>query len=289
MTRVQPLLVNQFTRLLEMAPRFYKPGARWNDVVHGHNFDAENCMASMGAVAASAQTGGIRHFSPADIRNNQDDFSGGIGHDDVQTSFARLGLPAFIDAPRDWAANMAEIRAGRFVWWAVQYAKVPRPVQAQKGGTFDHALGGFNMYADGTFDLYDPLADEIQRVEQSAIRPAAEAIALRERGDASRLFVGATNVLPSTGLTLRPGAQKTAKYPDRQRANGKAGQPVNVHSKPRTGAASVVGTLADGALFVAYQVTLTGDPFDGTTHWYGDRTGTRWVSAARLVRKGGST
>lgn len=289
MTVVQPDLVNQFRRLIQTGPTTYALGTEWNNVKYGVDWDSANCMAAMGAVAASAQTGGTRHFAPADIRNHQDDFAGGIGHDDVQTAFARLGLPAFDDAVTDWATSMRKVREDRFVWWAVQYAKVPRPVQAQKGGTFDHALGGFHMFADGTFLLYDPLAKSLQRVEQSAVRPAAEAIALRERGDARELFVGATRVLPSTGLTLRYGARKTAKYPDRQRADGRAGKPVNVHSAPRTGASTVIGTIPDGGLWIAYQVTETGDLFDGSRRWYGDKTGTRWISARRLIHEGGAT
>lgn len=288
MTRVIPLLVNQFTRLLEMGPRFYKPGTRWHNVVNGHDYDSENCMAAGGSIAAAIQSGFSRTFSPGDIRNHQDDFSGGIGVDDVQVALARLGLPKIITTPTDWPGVIQWVREGRLVILAVQYSKVPRPVQAQKGGTFDHMLAVCNLYADGTIDLYDPLAVEIQRVEQSSVRPAAEAIALRERGDATRLFVGATNILPLVGPTLRYGGRPVPKGQDRTRALGVHGSSVNVHSRPTTGTASVVGQLPTGALFIAYQLT-TGDPFEGSRIWYGDKTGTRWIAAKRLSHIGGST
>lgn len=293
--RYQPDLKNQFNRLIQRTAKSYDLGPAWNNRHmdanhHLHNFDSENCMAAAGAVAADAQTGGQRSLSPGDIRNHQHDFAGGIGHDDVEDAFVSLGISKFLRPDdTDWDQSMEWMREGRFVWWAVLYGAVPYQYQEQKGGTFAHALGGCNVYADGSFDRYDSLAKTIRRVPQSAVKAAAEAMAIDERGSRNRLFVGATKVLPPLGFVLYPTAVKTKPFPDRTRAAGKHGQPVNVHSRPRTGTASVVGTLATGKLFTAYQKVTHGDPFEGSRVWYGNRNGTRWISAERLHHEGGST
>ncbi len=54
-TNLQPDLVNQFRRLVETSPGVYKLGSAWNDVHYGHDYDSQNCMAAMGAVAAVGQ------------------------------------------------------------------------------------------------------------------------------------------------------------------------------------------------------------------------------------------
>lgn len=282
-------LINQFYALVETSPRTYEYLRPWNNIHNGVDLDAANCMAAQGAIAGRVQSGFTRTFSPGDIRNHQGDFNGGIGHSDVQVAFGNLGIPAFIDEAVDWAGSWDWLRQRRFVWYGVQYDKVPRQNQAQKGGTFDHALGLFNPYPDNTVDMFDSLAKTIQRVTQSVVRSAAEALAVRVRHDASKLFVGATIPVPLDAVTLRYGAVKTKRQPDRTRAKGHNGDPVNVHSKPFAGSSSVVGTLPDGELFFAYQITSTGGWFEGSRVWLGNKTGTRWVAYPRLSHVGGST
>lgn len=290
--RRQPLLVNQFRRLVQTStPSAYKYGDPWNDVIHGHDYDAENCMATQGAIAAAVQSGFTRSFSPGDIRDHQGDLSGGIGLDDVNDALGHYSLPP-LDYPShvDYDGTIEWVKEGRYVVYAVEYSKVPRSNQAQKGGNFDHALGISDWQTDGTVALYDSLAKTLQRVDpQTAVRAAAQAVALRERGDSSRLFAGATVVLPELGLVLRYGGQKTHRYPDKTRAWSPDRALINVHDKPRTGKSSVVGQLEYNHLFIAYQYTMTGDPFDGSTKWYGNKNGSRWISAKRLSHEGGAT
>ncbi len=196
--------VNQFFRLSYVsgtAPTgYYSLGTPWNTA-----YDSRNCTAAMGALLIDAHSNGRHKSSPPQIRNHQNDWSGGIGWDDVNVALWDLfGERLTIPYQHDWADVLASLKQGRYVGIQGDYDQVPYSYQCQKGGTFDHAfaLGDYRA-SDGRVLMYDPLCRNASWVPQSAIRGAAEKLALAQRGTKSRLFVMLTQVVANTTPTLR--------------------------------------------------------------------------------------
>jgi hypothetical protein len=197
----RPAPINQFFRLDydEVHDRYVKT-TPWNNVVHGHDFDSENCMASEGAVAIDAHTGGRIRTSPAGIRNWQSDFSGGIGVDDVQDAWQRhFGQVLWTPRGFSWADALYAIRQRRHVAFAVDYRDYPYPLQVNHA--FDHALGG-DAYrsSDGEILVFDSLGTGARWLPQAGVRRAAEKLAIREGRSAGDLFVGITAIRPLLGV-----------------------------------------------------------------------------------------
>ena len=204
-----PDMMNQFYRLTHVSgPKgtgYYTAGDNWDNYHRNpstgrlEDYDSRNCTATMGAVLRDAHTGGISRSSPVQIRNHQGDWAGGIGWDDVNDAWWDIwGERLTIPSAADWYDVLAWLKQGRHVGIQGDYDQVPYAYQAQKGGTFDHAfsLGGYNP-SNGQVLLFDPLARKAQWVPQYAIRPAAEKLALAQRGTRSRLFVMITQVMPT--------------------------------------------------------------------------------------------
>ena len=202
-----PRPLNQFNRLVYVsgnrATGTYALGSAWNNIRYNRDWDSANCTAAVGAMAVDASTGGARRTGPPDIRNAQNDWSGGIGLDDVNVAIGKLFPGHQLTLSRygaymDWADVLYRLKQGRFVAIQGDYDQVPYNYQAQKGGTFDHAfgLGGYRT-SDGRVLYYDPLARHGVWVPQYAIRPAAEKLALVQRGDRHKLFAGYTRVMPT--------------------------------------------------------------------------------------------
>jgi len=194
-----PAPLNQFYKLDydDVAHRWVKTTTQWPG-----SFNSVNCMATAGAVAIDAHTGGVIRSNPPQIRAGQDDQSGGIGVNDVDVAWHRLwGRDLLTPAGFSWADVMHAVKTERrHVAIGVDYAKVPYAYQLQKGGTFDHALNIDDIRdTDGAILRYDSLGTNPAWVPQSAVRPAAEALALRARGTAGSLFVGLTASRPAVG------------------------------------------------------------------------------------------
>ncbi len=200
----RPAPVSQFYQLDRDTPTSpYAKTVRWNHI-HPNangvvvNWDSYLCMAGEGAVALDAHTQGQYRFSPGSIHDRQSDKLGGIGVDDVADAFATVGQTLLTPDYYDWADTLAAVKARRHVAIGVDYGKVPYEYQAQKGGDFSHAMGIDEYRAsDGRILVFDTLATNPRWMPQSAIRPAAEALALQERGNAGRLFVGLTRQRPA--------------------------------------------------------------------------------------------
>ncbi len=200
----RPAPVNQFYQLDRDTPTSpYVKTNRWNHI-HANasgnvsNWDPYLCMAGEGAVALDAHTQGRYRFSPGSIHDRQSDRLGGIGVDDVADAFATVGQTLLTPDYYSWADTLTAVKGRRHVAIGVDYGKVPYEYQSQKGGDFSHALG-IDEYrsSDSRVLVYDTLATNPRWWPQSAIRPAAEALALQERGNAGRLFVGLTMQRPA--------------------------------------------------------------------------------------------
>ncbi len=264
-----PAPVNQFNRLIYVsgseATGTYRLGSRWNNIHNGQSYDSRNCSAAIGAVAIDAHTGGKIKSSPNAIRNNQYDWSGGIGLDDVNVAWARLwpGNQLILPSSHSWADTLASVRENRFV--AIQGDNDQMGVYScQSGGNFDHAYGlaGYRA-SDGRVLLYDPLCHHARWVPQYPIRAAAEKLARAQRGTSSRLFVGLTRVMPppyDAGVTYRYGG---VRHQGRWLARR---DDVPVRSGPGTQYGKV-DELDHREAFAARQAT---------SQWIGTADGRRW-------------
>lgn len=205
MTNVHhPAPINQFYRLdYDEIRKAYVKTSRWNHqhLINGRyiNYDGVLCMATAGAVALDAHTGGRIRVSPGQIHDHQGDLSGGIGVDDVQKSWAN-GWSQTLLTPANygWDDIMQVVKVQRRnVVLGLDYEDVPYDYQVQKGGTFDHAINVDDYRGtDGRILRYDSLDTKAVWTPQSAYRKAAETLALRVRGNRGQLFCGLTAVRP---------------------------------------------------------------------------------------------
>lgn len=206
-----PAPVNQFARLDRATPTSpYVKTTPWNHVHTNSNgalidWDGLLCMAAEGAVLLDAHTDGAHHYSPGQIHDHQHDNLGGIGVNDVAVAALNLGgwgIPTPAEYNRYDVLNA--VRARRHVAIGVDYRVVPYAYQLQHPGNFDHALGIDDIRdSDGWLLVYDSLGANPRWVPQSAVFPAAEALAMRVRGTKQSLFVGlskarAALVVPTT-------------------------------------------------------------------------------------------
>lgn len=265
--------INQFSRLIYVSggepTGTYALGSRWNNTHNGQVWDGRNCTAAVGAIAIDAHTGGRITSNPAQIRNHQNDWAGGIGLDDVNAAWADLWPGNQLVLPQaDWADVIQALKERRFVAIQGDYDQIPYAYQCQKGGTFDHAfgLGGFRS-TDARVLLYDPLCKHAVWVPQYVIRTSAEKLAIAQRGTRSRLFVGLTRVMPPPydgGVTYRYGGQPVGRGRYLARRDN-----VPVHSRPDV-ASSKVAELDHRESFACRQ---------SVGRWRGNATGTKWVYA----------
>lgn len=218
-----PTPINQFQRLIyESGSRItgsYSLGSGWNNLHvnpatgRTEDYDGRNCTAASGAILRDAHTGGRSKANPPYIRNAQDDWSGGIGWDDVNLAWWRLyGERLTIPSGANWTDVMAALREGRAVGVQYDYDQVPYEYQCQKGGTFDHAGVLAATRSDGAVLYYDPLCRHASWVPQYVVRRGAEKLAVAQRGTTGSLFVTWTRVVPapvSTGWQwhLAPGTR----------------------------------------------------------------------------------
>lgn len=277
MAKNYPDPINQFNRLIYVSGTVptgtYIKGSRWNNTHNGQNWDGRNCTAAMGAVLIDAHTGGKIKSSPPQIRNNQDDWSGGIGWDDVQVAWKRLwpSQELLLPSAHSWADVIASLKEGRFV--GIQGDNDRMGIYScQSGFTGDHAYGlaGYRS-TDSRVLKYDPLCHHASWVPQTQIRAAAEKLAMVQRGTTQRLFVALTRVMPPPydgGVTLRYGAYPVGvgRYLARR-------DDVPVRSGPGTKYAKVA-ELDHRESFAARQAVRPGG-MGG--RWYGTKDGTKWV------------
>jgi hypothetical protein len=281
----KPAPINQFSRLIFQSGTEptgnYTLGSRWNNIHNGSNYDGRNCTAAMGAVSVDAATGGRITSNPAQIRNHQNDWSGGIGWDDVNVALDNLGYPKLVLPTNfDWYDTLAAVKEGRFVGIQGDNDQVPYEYQCQKGGTFDHAYGLAGWRASDSRVLrYDPLCGRASWVPQSAIRGAAEKLALVQRGTRSRLFVGLTKVMPPpyiAGVTYRYGGEPKSRGRWLARRDN-----VPVRSGPGTQYGKVA-ELDHRESFACRQAVG-----DGDQRWLGTADGNKWVYRQVMWYSGG--
>jgi hypothetical protein len=276
----------------------------------GSKYAGLNCTCAAAAMAIDRATLGLKQYSGATIRLWTGDTVGGTNLAQMVTVAAKVGvtltdirgalwttidtylhdgrgaiLQGSSSVTRGTKYSASETFGGNHAWW----------VNEGRGWTM---VNGFWRAAE--YLVYDPLADGRRTgIASSPMwipaylvqRFAAELQitsydgTFRKAGD--RAWVAFT---PDTEphVHLRSGATRTSPFPDRTRAyNTNPAKRVNVRGGPSTSAA-IVETLAVGDLFIASQ-KVAGQLLAGSTTWYGDHDGKRWVHVSGLRYTGGTT
>jgi hypothetical protein len=275
----------------------------------GSKYAGLNCTCAAAAMCVDRSSIGKRRTTGAEVRRLTGDTSGGTRLTQVDAALNKMGVNLDVRTPMSLPAYFQAIHDGRGT--ILQGAsRATRGTKWQASETFggNHAwyigegrgwrlLSGYQTPTD--LLVHDPLADGrragIARspfwVPRYIVERFARLLDLDGNGNLlgpGRAYAALTrDTEPHVHLAFN--GRPTSPFPDRTRAVAPAGKRVNVHYRPDTKASTVIETLADDELFIAYQVTDQGESFRGSRRWYGDHQGSRWIHAARLSHEGGST
>lgn len=158
----------------------------------------------------------------------------------------------------------------------------------------NNTVGGTAGDPDG-FMVWDPWSDGEAYWSYAKLKAFMLALHPYGEGDSRTLKSMGVNggyalVFPDTEphVHLHYGGHRSSPFPDGLRAKSPtAGHRVNVRTRPdRVVASDVAGTLADNARWTAYQKTVTGVRLAGSSTWYGNHNGDRWVHSSGVTGAG---
>ncbi len=272
----------------------YRP--RQVDQLDGSRYAGLNCNCAAAAMALDRHTLGEHRTTGAYVRALTGDTSGGTNLAQVKDALMRRwNVNLDVEYGLDFDAFMHRIEAGRG-------AILQGSCLATKGTTYQESesFAGnhswfVNSHNDDGFLVFLPLGDarrpgitdSPRRIPKSVVYKFAGLLDLDGNGHRlgmGRVYAGFTRDT-EPHVILRYGARRTMPFPDRTRASGGG----NMRSAPKLAATYVVRALDTGELFIAYQVTDSGEVYKGSPRWYGNQDGNRWVHTSRLDHQGGST
>lgn len=243
----------------------------------------EACVPASAANGIDASTGGKVHMTSGEVHllvpkaAETDPHTPGWSLTDLDRAMTRAGIPFDNRTGQGWAAVVAAWDAGLYV---VLQGDSDQFGDATCSGAYDgdHCVGCHcaTRLVDGLRQRWinDPICPsgrwEFEYVLHRYAAKFSESI---------RFGVFPTPVpravVPPSPVTLRYGGHRLV--PARhKRISVPAGRRANVRAKPTTRSA-VVTTLANGRTFTAHQRTSAGQTLAGSSVWFGDRTGTRWL------------
>lgn len=263
----------------------------------GSRYAGLNCTCAAGAMALDRHTLGAKHATASYIRFLTGDTSGGTTLAQVRDAINKTwGIELDVEYNLDWNTFSDRIERGQGAilqgWEAVT-----RGTRWQASETFGGNHAWFvNHRVDDDFVVYDPLADGRRSgiakspllIPATVVREWAGKLNIASSGyDAIGLgkVYAAFTKDTEPHVHLRYGGRRTSPFPDHQSVAISAGY---VRSAPRTAAKYQVRPLHKGDSVTSYQVTDTGDSFNGSRRWYGNHNGNRWIHASRLAGKGGT-
>lgn len=269
-----------------------------NPAISHYSLGWLSCTAYAMAMAIDKATLGKQHPSGADVRKLTGDTVGGLTLPQVaRVAVNEYDTPCEVHVGSSAATPpylLAQLRAGRGVVVQGNTSALLNTPYRSTGGPVNHAVYANEVRATTAgvqVLVYDPAADgRWSYVDQGPTwwpwtRLLAFAAALRPWGDSDPRTLGSGRIYSGfmhdtePHVHLRYGGVRTAKFPDRTRANCAAGRVVNVRATPSLTSA-IVDHLRDGELFTAYQHV-------GTR--FGNHDGNRWVSTSDLIHEGGAT
>ena len=258
-------------------------------------------------MAVDRATIGKRRTTGAEVRRLTGDTVGGTNLAQVDAAVNKLGVNLDVRTPTSVANFDNELHAGRgAVLQGAESATKGTKWQASETFGGNHAwwvneARGWRLvsgsWTPAEYLVYDPLADGRRKgIARSPFwLPRSYLLTFARRLDIGSRLLGPGLVYAGFTRDTEPhfhgafGGVATRPFPDRTRAVAPKGKRVNVHFRPDTKSATVISTLADGDLFIAYQKTNQGEAFRGSRIWYGDHQGSRWVHESRLSHEGGQT
>lgn len=295
-------------------PQVQHQGPACSCKINDRCFGWLSCTCYAGAMGIDKSSLGKHRPSGCTVRRYTGDRTGGTMVRQVaDVALKQYGIKVDVHAggnvlrARDGAAAL---RAGRGILLQGGTGALVGTKYQSTAGQVNHAVWVNEIVGDGTTPddalVYDPAADgrkRSYRVDESPswwpwalvlkfaswLEPAGEGTGKLGPG---WWYCG---VFPDTEphVILKYGGKKTSPFPDRTRAQCASTSRVNVRSSPTNpkppASENIVGHLRNDEIFVAYQVTDTGESFRGSRRWYGSQNGNQWVHAARLSHEGGTT
>lgn len=298
---------------VEFLPHWQGQGPAENCVVNGKALGWLSCTTYGGAMGEERATRGKRRPSGCSIRAATGDTSGGVTWPQLERVLGAHGVDVELHVGRrvcspEYAAD--QLHAHRSFGLQGSTGALLGHAEQSTNGPVNHFVhvnhGRGWKKVNGHWRpshayVYDSAADGRRMMAQGPQwwpweRVLAFGAALEPNGEGTgdigpgKLYAGFYDaVLPTDpGLKLRAGAVKTKPYPDRTRVHVTAGSLARVMSAP-TYSSTIRRRLPRGALFVAYQRITNGQLFEGSRVWFGNKTNTEWMPAARLSHEGGST
>lgn len=242
-----------------------------------------NGVAAVTGGARKPTSGGIHHLVPK--REETDPGTAGWSMADADKAMGKLSIP-FDVGHGGWDGVVAAHKAGHYL---VLQGDSDRFGNGTCSGVFngDHCCGIHpkTQVVDGHewWWIDDPVCKTGRWERVSVLKAYAEKFSSSIRYGVFPTVVPqvgappkpATVVLRYGGKKLAPRQVKRVKVPASRRAN--------IRKRPdRIRASDVVGNLANGRTWVAYQVTRVGakPPGSSSRVWYGDAAGTHWLHSS---------
>jgi len=248
---------------------------------------SSGCTWTAGANGIAATTGGATRPTPDQVHRlvpvamETNPATPGWSLSDLATALHRIGVPGVDRSGQGWGAVASTRASGRYL--VVQGVSAAFSNETCSGSfDGDHAIGVHprtKVDAAGVewWWIDDPVCFTGRWERAAVLRRYAEAL------EPSVLFLAFAGSVPATVAVKPPDPPVTLRFHARQLnpAQGRTirvpvGRLANVRTAPTT-AAAIASHLRRGSTFSAYQVTDAGERLAGSSRWYGDRSGTRWV------------
>lgn len=247
------------------------------------------CTWCAGANGVGATTGGKRKPSPDEVHRhlaNSEETSPatpGWSLVDLARALDRMGITFTNRGGDGWAAAVAAAEAGHYI---VLQGDSDEFSNATCSGVFDgdHAVGWHPKHKDEGGARWwwvdDPVCSTGRWERESTLKRYAQNL----NPDVQfGVFAAVVPEIPKPPpppppVHLHYGAHRLP-HAQSKRVHVPAGHRARVRRAPRT-TAHIVRTLANGHRFVAYQVTTKGQQLAGSSKWYGNRRGNRWMHSS---------
>ncbi len=275
---------------------FQKEGPASPCVLNGANLTWKNCTVLSCAMGMSKSSIGRVEMSGCQVRAATNDHEGGTTIPQVEAICSAHGIATEAHT----GSNVASLYYLAYQCSLGRGFILQGNTQPDGRGNVNHAVW-VNQAIGGTpgnptsFDVWDPWSNG--PASWSYSKTKAFMLALRPWGESDSRTLknmgingGYALVFPDTEPHYHHhyAGHPTNPFPDGLRIRSpKAGQRVNVRTRPdRINPADIAGTLADGTRWTAYQVTTKGVKLAGSSTWYGNHDGNRWVHSSGVTGAG---
>lgn len=247
------------------------------------------CTWTSGANGVAATTGGKQRPTPDAVHNHlahaEETQPGTPGWSlaDLERALGRMGIEFHNHGGDGWARAIELAEAGHYL---VLQGDSDEFSNATCSGKFDgdHAVGWHPKHKlEGGVRWWwinDPICSTGRWEREATLKRYASNLnaTIQFGAFAGKVPETVSPPPPPPPVHLHYGARKLPKATPK-RIRVPAGHKARVRRAPRT-TARVLTNKANGTHFVAYQVTAKGQQLAGSSTWYGNRLGNRWVHSS---------